>query len=989
MLKSLTAAALSSLLILTSPGLASYQAFAADIIVPRIQTQGAGPVIPALSNVGGSASFSGMQTAQFGSMGLQPSLQLTGGAPAVLPTAAVDAAASVGQPLSPSASLIKAEALPQSAQAHSAALTPQARIALETGRMAAEASASIQAVGELSKAAPAASLTLGQRLDALITGKTSAASTLGSETAPVASFGAFHSQRGNGTLSFAKPAGDSIREAAEDMADSVPAPKDSKPSAPKDDDAGKGPFWPKLVAAGIALLPAVFIAWPMIAAGTLLTGGVAGGLIAAASLTLALMPFLGDRSPKFLRTLPGNALFALGLFAFMSGNSVLAGGLALIGGWGLTRFGRGEDKQRSIEKIETLGVYFGALGAITGVGLALLSPAGWLATGLTWASYPLAMLLWMQLPRWIAGGIETIVTKGFIGVRGVYRVTASLRTDTVLYERLVKYSTKQLEKSRWNAVWLSAIWMPVLLGEAVQFVLAIAAGTVLGVVESPIMFAWGSFHEVRERNGLTKRATVFFAEWARGTFQFLQGSKAALFNPLEKLLIPYADSTTTAVSIAGAAAIRVLQLGWVAFTLLAAVPTAGFMFLRAAFRGGAAYDPSRHSPGSLKLGKDDVEGGSPLPDEPADPSKPVKNPLAPKIIATLIGLLPLGLLALPAAAGIAALDTILLTLATLGVAAMPLMPATTSKRLRQAPAAAITAIGIGLLLTGQPWMGAVAALGGWGLLRYTGNGGPDGRSRYSVNDPAYIGAFFGAVVVTAGIGVALLGPLGWVPLALKIAATALSPLLLVHLPRWVGQGAKAALTGPIASARAFYKLLSFWENDTKFYDNLKSHSDYWLKKTFWNGTWLSLIWVPTWALQLTEGVASLVLGAAYGILRAPFRFVWGALDEVSPQGRATRFMAAAMRQWSSLTDGSKKTFDAVIAKLIPTIDEKTSVTGRPTLKAALAMLAARLVQAVWLAWTVAAATLALPVVLFTSALAGMKAAAEPVDEKQSNRPDAY
>ena len=55
----------------------------------------------------------------------------------------------------------------------------------------------------------------------------------------------------------------------------------------------------------------------------------------------------------------------------------------------------------------------------------------------------------------------------------------------------------------------------------------------------------------------------------------------------------------------------------------------------------------------------------------------------------------------------------------------------------------------------------------------------------------------------------------------------------------------------------------------------------------------------------------------------------------------------------------------------------------------LAAHTARLVQAVWLAWTVAAATLALPVVLFTSALAGMKAAAEPADEKQSNRPDAY
>lgn len=983
-LKSLTAGALSSLLVLTSPGLASYQAFAADIAIPRIQTQSAGsPIVPALSNAAGSASFSGLQATPFGSFGLQPSLRLTGGAPSVTVAPSVDAAAS-GQSVIPSASLLKTQIQPQAA-AQEGNLTPQARVSLETGRMASDAAASIATVGDLSKAAPAASLTLGQRLEALITGKPSAASSQGVETVPAASFGAFSSPRGH-DFSLAKPAGDSIREAAEDLADGVPTPPiDRKPASPNDDGNGKGPFWPKLIAAGIALLPAAFLAWPLIASGAALSGG----LIAASSVTLALMPFLGDRSPKFLRTLPGNALFALGLFSFLSGNSVVAGGLALIGGWGLTRFGRIEGKHRSLEKIETLGAYFGALGAVTGVGLALLSPAGWLAAGLTWASYPLAMLLWMQLPRWISSGIANVVVIGITGTKGVYHVTASLRRDTVLYERLLTYSRKQLEKSRWNAVWLSAIWMPVLISETVQFLLAVAAGAVLTAIEAPILFAWGSLHEVRELNGVTRRATVIFANWARGTFDALQGSKASLFNPLEKKLIAYANSKTTLVSLAGAGAIRLLQLGWVTFTLAIAVPWSAIMFVSALLRGAEAYDPAKHSPNSLRLSEDGIEDGRPLPDEPEGPSTPAKNPLAPKIIATLVGLLPLALLALPLAAGIAAFDTLLLSLATLGVAAMPLMPAETTKRLRQAPATAITLIGIGLLLTGNPWMGAVAALSGWGLWRYTGQGGPNKDRSYSVDDPAYIGAFFGAVAVTAGIGVALLGPLGWISLALKVAATALSPLLLAHLPRWVGQGAKAALTGPLVSFRAFYKLLSFWEQDTEFYNNLKSHSNYWLKKTFWNGTWLSLIWVPTWALQLTEGVASLALGLAYGVLRAPFRFVWGAADEIAPQGSVTRFIAASMRQWSALTDGSKNTFDAVIARLLPAINETTSVTGRPTLKAGLAMLAARLVQLGWLAWTIAAATLALPFVLFASALSGMKAAAGPADEKQSNRPNAY
>src|SRR5206468_3441595 len=142
-------------------------------------------------------------------------------------------------------------------------------------------------------------------------------------------------------------AGDSIREAAEYAAEaSVPTPPvNTPPSSPKNDDGGrKSPFWPKLIAAGIALLPAALIAWPMISAGAFITGG----LVAAASATLALMPFLGDNSPKFLRTLPGNALFTLGLVSFLTGTSVIGGALALIGGWGLTRFGRGEQKHRSI-----------------------------------------------------------------------------------------------------------------------------------------------------------------------------------------------------------------------------------------------------------------------------------------------------------------------------------------------------------------------------------------------------------------------------------------------------------------------------------------------------------------------------------------------------------------------------------------------------------------------------------------------------------------
>jgi hypothetical protein len=248
----------------------------------------------------------------------------------------------------------------------------------------------------------------------------------------------------------------------------------------------------------------------------------------------------------------------------------------------------------------------------------------------------------------------------------------------------------------------------------------------------------------------------------------------------------------------------------------------------------------------------------------------------------------------------------------------------------------------------------------------------EGQKWYSVDDPEYIGAFFGALGVVTGLGVALLGMTGWAPLAFKVGGYLTSLLLLVHLPRWVGAGLKTAAEGGWTSVRAFEKVLSFWERDTDFYRNLRKHASYWLDKSVWNGSWLSVIWVPTWALLAAEWAASLVLGLAAGLVRLPLNFVWGAAYNVAPDAKLTRFIAGFARSTFEQAEGSKKTvFDPLVARLIPAMNAANPVSGRPTLGAAGAFLLARLAQAFWLArlalWS--------PVILGMSVLAGFKNAA--------------
>ncbi len=296
---------------------------------------------------------------------------------------------------------------------------------------------------------------------------------------------------------------------------------------------------------------------------------------------------------------------------------------------------------------------------------------------------------------------------------------------------------------------------------------------------------------------------------------------------------------------------------------------------------------------------------------------------------------------------------------------------------------------VGLLSQNVFWMGLVTALSGWGMARYAKNlETKEGQKWYSVDDPEYIGAFFGALGVLTGLGVAFLGMTGWAPLAFKVAGYGTSLLLLIHLPRWVGTGLRAAVEGGWSSVRAFEKVLSFWERDTDFYRNLRKHASYWLDKSVWNGSWLSVIWVPTWALLAAEWVVSAALGLALGLLRLPLNFAWGAAYNIAPDAKLTRFLAGFARGTFTRAEGSKATvFDRWVSSLVPAMNEANPTSGRPTLKAAAAFLLARLAQAAWLARLVFWA----PAILILALIDGFKNASgakKKPGEGEEYKPDA-
>lgn len=926
-------AAVAASVAAAAPG---FPAYAAAASVVRLETPvSQGPRAAGAPYAGAAASalsISPLAAAPLGASLLPsaaPSALTSAAAPAAALPAAMPAAASAARASAPALSI---HAAASASPVISAAATPSERAAAPVGAARAGVTAALEAAGDLGSAAPSSLRGLGEKLERALTGAP-ALSPAASLAAPSSdAFGGLTGRDGQ----LARPAGDLIRQTAEahdGAAAPVPpaAPKQAPPSGPKT------PFWPKVLAAGLALVPAYFLGLPLVAAGSV----VLGGLTLGASASLAVMPFLGEGAPKLVKAVPGAALAALGVAAIFSGFAV-PGAFAAAGGWGLIRYGLGKSNLPRYESVESLTAYFGGVAALGLVALAAAHPAGWLAAAAPYAGYPVAALLWLHLPSWVGTGMIAVFNGLYLGAKGLLRTATAAHRDTGLFARLSKFSERQWTASKWNAVWLSVMWTPIVLAEGAKWLAGAAAGLYAGAVSAPVMFLWGASFKLFGAG----KAAAYFGEAARFAFDRVQNGKAAIFNKAESRLLPWTESAKLPSRAAGSAALTALQLAWLVYAVVGTplLAAAGLLF---AFARMGSYDAARHDPDSLKVNVKDSPGEiAPTPDQP-EPSKPAKPQFAPKLIAAALALAPFVYFGLPLLAGtLYHVVGVLYSVLALTLAAMPFMGPRTPRFLKSLAARGMQWNGLLLLVSGHAILaGALAALGGWGFSRYVAE--RDGQNG-SFDDASELGAFFGALGASVAVGAAWTGLTGtWGLAALGLAAVT-SPFLLMHLPEWMGRGVVGAFAGIPDSVRDYAAVLGFWHDGTRFMANLRRHADFWLGKTYWNGVWLSLIWVPTGLLAAAEYIVSAGLGLAAGVVRAPLGFLAAAFKRASPEGKAAVFLGAALDGWRAAAEGSKPLFDRMTAGLKPAMDESSPVSGRPTLKAMAAFLGARVLQLAWL-----------------------------------------
>jgi len=1024
-LKRLAALTVSTFTFLMSPGFGAYEAFARSVAAPQAATTGASVVVPgAALGLAPNASF-GIGS-NLAAPGLATSLPVIDGAllsPTAAPTAAVAPARAVA--ISAPSSINAAPAAAPLKDAASVSPARQAPAKIVT-RTLGPVGAALKAVENVGEASAGSAHTMGVSLENALTG---IRSNTGSDSAvPVAArFASVRSgliNAADAKRQFARPAGsESIAAAVASLNGAAPE------ETPVESKGHSAPLAARIVATLIAALPAVVLGAPLILGGSILGYG-----IAAASLGLMTMPYFGPKTSKFVRVAPGVALMALGTFsagAAVVGLGVAAlstapfwmGALVTLGGWGMVRFGAQPDKEY-FDEGKVLTAFFGGLASVAGVGLIALGVpgvlaavgsllpgvaasawAGWVVTGASWLSWPLAAMLLMHLPGWVGEGIGSAVDGLLQSVRGTLRTALSIHRDTVMRDRLEAWTEKKLELNKWNFWKVAAVWAPILVVEAVMGLTAIAVGAVLGALQAPTMFLWGASHKLAPESAATK----FLASWNRTVFYNAQGSKKRIYNKLATPLIRAANSDSVVKSWPAGALLRLLQIGWLAY---AAVATPFLLiggFFKAFANTGAAYDSKMHSPHSMRLDRNDSPVEKPL----IDKDKPVSDVIPAGLIATALVGLPAYFFGLPLI-GAPLIGAPYLVLGAL-IAAMPLLPASTPKWVRQVPGYAMAAFGL-LAMAAVPymsfapaafaaalsalqsnafWFGAVTALSGFGFAHnITKLAKEKEGKKWAADDPEYIGAFLGSLGVLTGAGLAFTGVGGWLT-ALMIGSYLASGLLLIHLPKWFWTGVKTVFQGGFWSAGRFHKIVDFWGGDTKFRTNMRKHASYYLEGSIWkiigNSTWLSLIWVPTGLLMLAEALLSIALGAAVGVVRAPLNWAWGALYEMDKDAKITRFVAGWARhsnQWVEGEIGRKKIFLGALEKLglLGAMNESVLPSGRPSLKAVLAFVAARVLQVFYL---VGSLGLVLPASLLTGLYAGFRNASGAKKQPDKDSDEYY
>lgn len=975
---------ISAALIWVSPGLGAMDAFAQAARSAPVSA----PVTPTVG-VTGAASASNAGLGLNAAPGLQASSLVM--PVSVLPAAQAPSiiAAPAGRSLaggvaaSRRAGAQAAVAAPVSGAARAGSVAASRQEAAgQVARISIGVDEALRAAGSVQDLEPSRAAGLGSRLQRLLTGERAALSEDGATGPAGSAFGSLRHDAGlgdGGGMSLGRPAGwDSIHRAAQASgAPAAPAPRRNG-EAPEGDGLGGGaraPFFARVIASAMALGPAAYFGLPLLAAGA----WIPGGLLALAGLGLAALPWLGRASSGLILGAPGVSIAALGTIAALTvpGWGMAVGGLVALAGWGFARFARGS--RRHPGATEQMSAIFGALSATAAAGLILTGAAGWLAVGATALSSLFAARLLAELPTWVYEGVGHALTGVYKSVKGVHQVLGSIRKDTVLYDRLVRLTERHVKRFGWFAlVWLGGLWVPALLSELIQLAASVVAGLALGVVQSPILFAWGALDEVHERGPIRAALAVRVANWGRMTFDLLQGSKTTIFNPVERRLLPLANHKSRIVSLLGGVLIRLAHVGWLAYAAVGGALVPIVTFVKAFTAPAEAWDPAKHSTSALRLARDPLAGEK--PDEKDEPIGETGEPFFPKLIGTAVALTPLYFFGLPFLGAALSATGSLFIASGLAVALLPLMPQGTPVWLRAVPGAALGLAGLAAAATGGvALVGSVVALAGWGLANFAIKEHSKDRYYY-VTDPEYVGAFFGALAAVTALGAGLAGVGGLLGLGLTIGGSLVSGLAIYHLPRWFWSGAEAALRGLGTSPSRVHRVMNFWDNDTKFERNLNRWWSHWSGRSEWHWSWL---WPTLGAFYLMKAYDYLVAGAAglaLGVVRAPVHYLWGAAYRISRASALTRFIGGFAKSWLDRSEGSKPLFDTWVKPLVPGIDRATE-NGRPTIGAVFFLGLSRLVQLAWLARIV----LWSPVILIRAVIDGVRAVREgaPAD----GRPD--
>ncbi len=346
-------------------------------------------------------------------------------------------------------------------------------------------------------------------------------------------------------------------------------------------------------------------------------------------------------------------------------------------------------------------------------------------------------------------------------------------------------------------------------------------------------------------------------------------------------------------------------------------------------------------------------------------------PLAPRILTSLVAAAPI-LLAWPLIAGGSLLTGGLLAAASLGVAAMPWMGPATSKTVRSIPGFFIAGLGLATLAVGIPaaagatiTAGALASLGGWGMIRFA----RDPNKWKNQTSSELISTFFGSFAAVGGAALVLAHPAGLAFVGLRYLAIPFAFPLLAQLPGWIGETVSSPLQGAYLTIRDNARVFGAIHRDTVWFKRLSAYTEAAVKKP-WNVVWLGLVvWLPVLTIEAAWQTIGFAWGLALSAARAIPMALWGLSHGLSSDSKASRFFGA----WAETMFAVSKVraFNRAETKLIPWAN------GQSKLQSVAAAVGIRALQLLWIP---ASAVLTLGAAVVAGPIAAFRALKQPAPQ---------